>query len=149
MKSKEQRYLELYEQVRTLVEVSETETRLAKLFPQTQLQVGKSVKDVEKLKKKNLGKKGKYHAVIKMKKSSVVGKSDPEPSEQIGQQPESPINNSMMSPEESIRAMQDPLNMAKELLSQGMTIEDVVQYMTSQGIPEQDIEQLVQQLQQQ
>lgn len=149
MKSKEQRYLELYEQVRTLVEVSETETRLAKLFPQTQLQVGKSVKDVEKLKKKNLGKKGKYHAVIKMKKSSVVGKSDPEPSEQIDQQPESPINNSMMSPEESIRAMQDPLNMAKELLSQGMSIEDVVQYMTSQGIPEQDIEQLVQQLQQQ
>ena len=57
MKSRKQRYQELFEQVKTLVEVSETEARLAKLFPQSQIQIGKDVKQLEKMKQKNIGKK--------------------------------------------------------------------------------------------
>lgn len=143
MKSKDQRYTELYEQVKNLVEVSETETRLAKLFPQTNFQVGsKGGKEIELLKKKNIGKKGKYHAVVKMKKSSVLNRKDEE------QPIESPINNTTMSPEESIRSMQDPMMVAQDLMSQGMSAEEVAQQLVSQGFPEEQVSQILQQLQQ-
>lgn len=143
MKSKDQRYTELYEQVKNLVEVSETETRLAKLFPQTKFQVGsKGGKEIELLKKKNIGKKGKYHAVVKMKKSSVLNRKDEE------QPIESPINNTTMSPEESIRSMQDPMMVAQDLMSQGMSAEEVAQQLVSQGFPEEQVSQILQQLQQ-
>ncbi len=146
MKSKEQRYTELYEQVKSLVEVSETETRLAKLFPQTKFQVGsKGGKEIELLKKKNIGKKGKYHAVVKMKRSSVIKKKD---AEQEGDTIESPINNTTMSPEESIRSMQDPMMVAQDLMSQGMSVEEIAQQLVSQGFPEDQVNQIVQQLQQ-
>jgi hypothetical protein len=148
MKSKEQRYLELYEQVKTLVEVTETEVRLSKLFPQTQLQVGKDVKEIEKMKTKNVGKKGKYHSVIKMKRSSIVGKSDPQQEEQIPEEEvQSGVNDGTMSPEESIRAMQDPSTMVQEMLSQGASEEEIIQYLASQGMSEEDIQALFQQLQ--
>ena len=148
MKPKEQRYLELYEQVKMIVEVSETESRLAKLFPQTNFQLGKNAKQVEALKKKNVGKKGKYHAVVKMKRSSVVGKQDPEqnPENTEQQDPMSPLNNGMQSPEETIRGMQDPAQLVQELLSQGMEIEEVAQYLVSQGMSEEDVAALDQSL---
>ena len=144
MKSRKQRYQELFEQVKTLVEVSETEARLAKLFPQSQIQIGKDVKQLEKMKQKNIGKKGKYHSVIKMKKSSIVGKTDQQP--EAEQPQESPINNSMMSPEESVRAMNDPMNAVQDLLTQGASEEDIVKYLSSQGMSEEEIQQLFQQL---
>ena len=138
--------MELYEQVKNLVEVSETESRLAKLFPQTKFQVGsKGGKEIELLKKKNIGKKGKYHAVVKMKRSSVVIKKD---AEQEGDAVESPINNTTMSPEESIRSMQDPMMVAQDLMSQGMTTEEIAQQLVSQGFPEDQVNQIIQQLQQ-
>ena len=146
MKPKEQRYLELYEQVKMIVEVSESEARLAKLFPQTNFQLGKQAKEVEALKKKNIGKKGKYHSVVKMKRSSVVGKQDPEeqPPEEI--QDPSMMNDGTQSPEETIRAMQDPTQMVQELLSQGMKPEEVAQYLISQGMEEDQVMQLLQQM---
>jgi hypothetical protein len=148
MKPKEQRYLELYEQVKMIVEVSESEARLAKLFPQTNLQLGKSAKEVEKLKKKNIGKKGKYHAVVKMKRSSVVGKQDTQqnPEDMQQEDPTSPLNNGMQSPEETIRGMQDPIQMVQELLSQGMKPEEVAQYLLAQGMSEEDVDVLFQQI---
>lgn len=147
MKPKEQRYLELYEQIKMIVEVTETETRLAKLFPQTNLQLGKSAKQVEALKKKSLGKKGKYHSVVKMKRSSVVGKQDPEelPPDQMQDQ-QSGLNNGLMSPEETIRAMQDPVQLVQELMSQGMQAEDIAQYLVSQGMDEEQVAEILQQL---
>ena len=147
MKPKEQRYLELYEQVKMIVEVSETETRLAKLFPQTNFQIGKNAKQIEAMKQKSVGKKGKYHSVVKMKRSSVVGKQDPEelPPDQMQDQ-ESALNNGLMSPEESIRAMQDPMQLAQELLSQGSKPEEVAQYLVSQGMEEDQVAELMQQL---
>lgn len=147
MKPKEQRYTELYEQVKMIVEVSESETRLAKLFPQTNFQLGKNAKQVEALKKKSIGKKGKYHSVVKMKRSSVVGKQDPEENTDglNDQDPTSPLNNGMQSPEETIRGMQDPMQMVQELLSQGMKPEEVAQYLVSQGISEEDVQALFQQ----
>jgi hypothetical protein len=149
MKPKEQRYLELYEQVRTIVEVSESEARLAKLFPQINLQLGKTAKEVEKLKKKNIGKNGKYHAVVKMKRSSVVGRQDPEQTpEEMPQDPSSPLNDGMQSPEETIRGMQDPIQMVQELISQGMGAEEIVQYLASQGMDEEQINDIMQQIQQ-
>lgn len=147
MKSKEQRYLELYEQVKTLVEVSETEARLAKLFPQTNYQVGsKGVKEIQARKKKNVGKNGKYHAVVKMKRSSIVIKKDPE-EEQVPV--ESPLNDGTMSPEESIRGMQDPSMVAQDLLTQGATPEEVLQQLVSQGLSEEEATGILQQLTQQ
>ena len=149
MKPKEQRYLELYEQVRTIVEVSESEARLAKLFPQINLQLGKTAKEVEKLKKKNIGKNGKYHAVVKMKRSSVVGRQDLEQTpEEMPQDPSSPLNDGMQSPEETIRGMQDPIQMVQELISQGMGAEEIVQYLASQGMDEEQINDIMQQIQQ-
>ena len=146
MKSKEQRYLELYEQVRTLVEVSETESRLAKLFPQTKFQVGsKGSKEIEAFKKKNLGKKGKYHAVVKMKRSSVVLKKEPEEEQPV----ESPLNDGTMSPEETIRGMQDPSMVVQDLLSQGAAPEEVLQQLVSQGLSEEEATSILQQLTQQ
>lgn len=147
MKSKEQRYLELYEQVRTLVEVSETESRLAKLFPQTKFQVGsKGAKELEAFKKKNVGKKGKYHAVVKMKRSSIVLKKEPEEEELPV---ESPLNDGTMSPEETIRGMQDPNMIAQDLLSQGAAPEEVIQQLVSQGLSEEEAMGILQQLTQQ
>lgn len=149
MKPKEQRYLELYEQVKMIVEVSETETRLAKLFPQTNFQIGKNAKQIEAMKQKSVGKRGKFHSVVKMKRSSVVGKQDPEelPPDQM-QDKQSALNNGMMSPEESIRAMQDPMKLAQELLSQGSQPEEVAQYLVSQGMEEDQVAELMQQLMQ-
>ena len=149
MKPKEQRYLELYEQVKMIVEVSETETRLAKLFPQTNFQIGKNAKHIEAMKQKSVGKRGKFHSVVKMKRSSVVGKQDPEevPPDQMQDKP-SALNNGMMSPEESIRAMQDPMKLAQELLSQGSQPEEVAQYLVSQGMEEDQVAELMQQLMQ-
>ena len=146
MKSKEQRYLELYEQVRTLVEVSETESRLAKLFPQTKFQVGsKGAKELEAFKKKNVGKKGKYHAVVKMKRSSIVLKKEPEEEQPV----ESPLNDGTMSPEETIRGMQDPSMVVQDLLSQGAAPEEVLQQLVSQGLSEEEAMSILQQLTQQ
>jgi CRISPR/Cas system-associated protein Cas5 (RAMP superfamily) len=147
MKSKEQRYLELYEQVKTLVEVSETESRLARLFPQSQFNLDKNAKKIEKLKTKNLGKKGKYHSVIKMKRSSVVGKSDGQEELPVEQEPLSALNNGNQSPEESIRKMQDPMQLVQELLMQGMTPEQVTQYLQSEGMTDEEIQQILQQTQ--
>ena len=144
MKSKEQRYMELYEQVRTLVEVSETESRLARLFPQTQYQLGKDVKQIELAKKKNVGKNGKYHAVVKMKRSSVVVEPENEEEEQV----ESPLNDGTMSPEESIRGMQDPSMVVQDLLSQGASPEDVVQQLVQQGMSEEEAISLLQSISQ-
>lgn len=148
MKPKEQRYLELYEQVKMIVEVSESEARLAKLFPQVNLQLGKAAKEVEKLKKKNIGKNGKYHSVIKMKRSSVVGKQDSQETsdEQAQQDVVSPLNNGMQSPEETIRSMQDPTQMVQELISQGMQPEEIAQYLVSQGMSEEEVNALFQQM---
>jgi hypothetical protein len=147
MKSKEQRYLELYEQVKTLVEVSETEARLAKLFPQTNYQVGsKGAKQLEALKKKNIGKNGKYHSVIKMKRSSVVSNKQPE-QEQVSV--ETGLNDGTMSPEETIRGMQDPSMVAQDLISRGAAPEEVVQQLISQGVSEEEATSIVQQLTQQ
>lgn len=150
MKSKEQRYLELYEQVKTIVEVTESESRLAKLFPQIDINLGKAAKQVEAQKKKNIGKKGKYHSVVKMKRSSVVGKQDPEeaPPEDLQQDPVSDLNNGMKSPEETIRGMQDPVQMVQELLSQGMSPDEIGQYLLSQGMDEQQVSDIMQQIQQ-
>jgi len=109
--------------------------------------VGKTGKQVEAMKKKNFGSKGKYHSVVKMKRSSVVGKKDPEelgPDEMQDEQ--SPLNNGLMSPEESIRGMQDPVQMAQELLSQGMEPEEVGQYFISQGMNDQEVSELLQQV---
>lgn len=146
MKPKEQRYLELYEQVKMIVEVSESESRLAKLFPQTNFQLGKQAKQVEALKKKNIGKKGKYHSVVKMKRSSVVGKQDPEELPPDEMQNGSLMNDGTQSPEETIRAMQDPMQMVQELLGQGMQPEEVAQYLVSQGMDEQQVMDIMQQL---
>lgn len=142
MKSKEQRYIELYEQVKTLVEVSETESRLARLFPQTQYQIGKDVKQVAVAKKKNVGKNGKYHAVVKLKRSSVI--MEPQDDEQSEQPIESPLNDGTMSPEESIRGMQDPSMVAQDLLSQGASPEEVVAQLVQMGLQEDDAVQLIQ-----
>ena len=147
MKPKKERYYELYEQVKMIVEVTESESRLAKLFPQSSFQIGKTGKQVEAMKKKNFGSKGKYHSVVKMKRSSVVGKKDPEelgPEEMQDEQ--SPLNNGLMSPEESIRGMQDPVQMAQELLSQGMEPEEIGQYFVSQGMSEEEVAQILQQI---
>jgi hypothetical protein len=146
MKPKEQRYLELYEQVKMIVEVSESEARLAKLFPQTNFQLGKQAKEVEALKKKNIGKKGKYHSVVKMKRSSVVGKQDPEELPPEEMQDPSMMNDGTQSPEETIRAMQDPVQMAQELMAQGMQPEEVAQYLVSQGMEEDQVMELMQQI---
>jgi len=143
MKSKEQRYTELYEQVKTLVEMSETEARLAKLFPQTNYQVGsKGTKELESLKKKNVGKKGKYHAVIKMKKKSVIQKEPQEEEQQV----ESPMNDGTMSPEESIRAMQDPTMVAQNLASQGTPPEEIYSQLIQQGVSEEEAQQIIQRI---
>lgn len=142
MKSKEQRYMELYEQVKTLVEVTETESRLARLFPQTQYQLGKGAKQIELAKKKNVGKNGKYHAVVKMKRSSVVVDEPEQDQEQV----DSPMNDGTMSPEESIRAMQDPSMVAQDLLSQGAQPEEVLQQLVQQGMSEEEAVQLLQSL---
>jgi len=145
MKSKEQRYTELYEQVKTLVEVSETESRLARLFPQTNYQLSKGAKEIESAKKKNLGKKGKYHAVIKMKRSSVVEDEPENDQEDV----ESQLNNSTMTPEDTIRGMQDPSMVAQDLLSQGASPEEVLTQLVQQGIAEDEAVQIIQSLLQQ
>lgn len=146
MKPKEQRYQELYEQVKLLIEVSETETRLSKLFPQSQFQIGnRDARGIASLKKKNTGKKGKYHSVIKMKTSSVVTKKDlsAEPEEQPV---ESPLNDGTMSPEETIRGMQDPLMVIKDLLSKGMNEEEILQQLIKQGMSEEEAVAAIQQV---
>lgn len=146
MKPKKERYFELYEQIKMIVEVTESESRLAKLFPQSSFQIGKSGKQIEGMKKKNFGSKGKYHSVVKMKRSSVVGKKDPEelPPDEM-QDEQSLLNNGLKSPEESIRGMQDPVQMAQELLSQGMEPEEVGQYFVSQGMNDEEVAQVLQQ----
>lgn len=147
MKPKEQRYLELYEHVRALVEVSETETRLSKLFPQTKFQVGeKGAAAVSDAKTKNVGKKGKYHAVIKMKTSSVIQKPLPTDDDGNPIEPESPLNNGMQSPEESIRGMRDIGKVAQDLLSQGLSPDDVVAQLVAQGVEQEEAMSIIQQL---
>ena len=145
MKPKEQRYLELYEQVKRLVEVTETESRLAKLFPTSQFQMGtnQDAKAIESFKKKNLGKNGKYHAVIKMKKSSVV-KKNAEQEQPVA----SPLNDGTMSPEETLRGMQDPNMVVQDLASQGLSPEEIVQQLVAQGMSEEEAMAAVQSMQQ-
>ena len=151
MKPKEQRYLELYEQVKRLVEVTETESRLAKLFPQSKFQIGnRDAQEIAKMKTKNVGKNGRYHSVVKMKKSSVVGRTDANQEVGMEEQPpiESPLNNGMQSPEESIRGMQDPMKVVQDLLSQGLSPDEVAQQLQQQGMSDEEISQIMQQLQQ-
>lgn len=150
MKPREDRFRELYEQVLMLVEVSETEARLSKLFPQSRFNVGTGVaKELEKEKKKNVGKKGKFHSVVKMKKSSVLLKKDePEEAEAAEVVPgtEQTLNNDAMSPEETIRAMQDPNRVVQDMIAQGMQPEEIVQALVSQGMTEEEATSLVQQV---
>jgi len=150
MKTKEDRLQELTEQVQMLIEVSESEARLAKLFPQSRFNIGSGeAKEVEGLKKKNIGKKGKFHSVIKMKRSSVIMKPE-EPQEAEAQEvvpgTEETLNNPSMTPEDTIRGMQDPMRVAQDLLAQGMQPEEVIAQMVQQGMDEQQVVEIVQQL---
>ena len=149
MKPKEQRFQELFEQIQTLIEVSETEARLTKLFPQSRFNIGTGVaKELEKDKKKNLGKKGKFHSVVKMKRSSVLlSKDEPEEAEAAEVVPgtEQTLNNDAMSPEDTIRAMQDPTRVVQDMLAKGMQPDQIVQELVNQGMTEEEATVLVQQ----